>query len=80
MDIGTPAQSIGVEVDTTTVVVCCERNPAIALGLAGGSLVVGCFGVGSFRDLITRFVDGWAGLALAALFWGMAGTFCTVGR
>jgi hypothetical protein len=75
MEVGNPAQLIGVEVDTTTVVVCCERNPAIALGLAGGSLV-GCCGVGSFR-LIARFVGGSAGLALAALFEGIAGT---VGR
>jgi hypothetical protein len=76
MEVGNPAQSIGVEVDTTTVVVCCERNPAIALGLAGGSLMVGCCSVGSFR-LIARFLGGWAGLALAALLGGIAGT---VGR
>ncbi len=44
-----------------------------------GSLV-GSFGVGSFRDLVTRLVDGWAGLVFAALFGGIAGTSCTVGR
>jgi hypothetical protein len=78
MEVGNPAQSIGVKVDTATVVVCCERNPAIALGLAGGSLVVGCCGVGSFRDLITRLLGGLPGLALAALLGGIAGTSTVV--